>query len=310
MSHIAEIAPSPSVAPIDQRSDRPFLKLSKEVFDRQFNRRHFEFEHALTGHPLLELPRLIELAIETARTRPANLYYDAGVNDLNERWGNSPCDLPIDETIRQIETCDAWIILKYAEHDPAYAKLMESCMRDVLQVGGRELEKQIRRKEVIIFITSPRRLTTYHFDSECNFLLQIQGKKEINIFRSDDREVLPEKELERFWTVDSNAGVYKPHLQDHAAVITLEPGKGVHIPINAPHWLRNGDNISVSVSINYHPWESERGHIYCTNYHLRKYLRINPTPPFQSPLLDTIKRPIGAAIARVRKSLYGPVGNR
>jgi len=42
------------------------LDLSPEVFRKNFNRRHFILQHELTGHPLFELPRLIELARDTA----------------------------------------------------------------------------------------------------------------------------------------------------------------------------------------------------------------------------------------------------
>jgi hypothetical protein len=170
-------------------------------------------------------------------------------------------------------------------------------MSDILEVSGRELERKMRRKEVIVFITSPNRLTTYHIDSENNFLLQLSGKKEINLFRPEDREVTTEQEIERFYSIDTNSAIYKPQLQHRAEVLTLEPGMGVHIPVNAPHWLKNGDNISISVSINYHGYDSERGAIYRTNHYLRR-LSLNPTPPFRSPVVDHLKRPIGVALGR------------
>jgi hypothetical protein len=286
------------------------LDLHPEIFRDCFNKRHFVLRHALTGNPLFELPRLIELARDTAATRPDDLYYDAGVTDLNERWGTSPCELPVDETIRRIESAGAFIILKRAEHDPAYAGLLDRCMSDLLQVSGRELERNMRRREVIIFITSPGRITTYHIDSETNFLLQVHGEKDISIFSKYDREVLPEEEIERFWTVDSNAAVYKPHLQHHADVVRLVPGNGVHIPVNAPHWVQNDDNISVSVSINYHSWDSQYAHLYCANYYLRKKLGINPTPPAKSSLIDAVKRPVGALILKYKDKRYGPVRKR
>jgi hypothetical protein len=286
------------------------LNLRPELFQSSFNRQHFILNHELTGQPLFELPRLIELARDTAEKRPTDLYYDAGVTDLNERWGTSPAQFPVDETIRRIDEAGAFIILKRAETDPAYAKLLDRCMSDLLQVSGRELEKRMRRREVIIFITSPRRITTYHIDSETNFLLQVHGEKDISIFSKYDREVLPEEEIERFWAVDNNAAVYKPQLQGHADVVRLVPGNGVHIPVNAPHWVQNDDNISVSVSINYHSYDSEYAHLYCTNYYLRRKLGINPTPPRQSVLLDALKRPVGAAILKYKDRRYGPVRKR
>jgi hypothetical protein len=101
-----------------------------------------------------------------------------GVTDPNERWGTSPSSFPVDETIRRIETAGAWIAIKRAEHDPAYAKLLADCMSDVLEVSGHELERNMRYKKVDVFVTSPKRVTTYHIDSESGFLLQIAGSKE------------------------------------------------------------------------------------------------------------------------------------
>lgn len=285
------------------------LELSRETFRERFNKRHFMLRHHLASHPLFELPRLIELARDTAQSRPEDLYYDAGVTDLNERWGTrkSVCPFPVDETIHRLESAGAFIILKRADTDPAYRQLLERCMEDLLEVSGRELEKKMRRQEVIIFITSPRRISTYHIDSETNFLLQVRGEKDISIFSKYDREVLPEEEIERFWIVDRNAAVYKPHLQHHADVIRLVPGNGVHIPVNCPHWVQNDDNISVSVSINYHSWDREYAHLYCANYYLRRKLGIRPTPPWRSPLLDAVKRPLGALMLKYKDVRYGAV---
>jgi hypothetical protein len=285
------------------------LDLDPAVFAERFNRRFFVLRHALASHPLFELPRLIELASSTAAQRRDDLYYDAGVKDLNERWGtrSSRCALPVDETIRRIESAGAFIILKRAETDPAYAQLLERCMSDLLQVSGRQMRRQMRRQEVIIFITSPRRISTYHIDSETNFLLQVRGEKDISIFNKYDREVLPEEEIERFWTVDRNAAIYKPQFQQRADVVRLVPGNGVHIPVNCPHWVQNDDNISVSVSINYHSWNREYADLYCANYYLRKKLKVRPTPPWQSPLKDAVKRPVGALILRYKDARYGPL---
>jgi Cupin-like domain len=283
------------------------LELRREVFAERFNKRYFELRHALAGHPLFELPRLIELANATAAERRDDLYYDAGVSDLNERWGTSRCALPIDETIRRIETAGAFIILKRAETDRAYAGVLDECMAELLEVSGAQMRRQMRRPEAIIFITSPRRISTYHIDSETNFLLQVRGEKDISIFSKYDREVLPEEEIERFWTVDRNAAVYKPQYQARADVVRLVPGNGVHIPVNCPHWVQNDDNVSVSVSINYHSWNREYADLYCANYYLRKKLKLTPTPPWQSPLLDAVKRPVGALILKYKDARYGPL---
>jgi hypothetical protein len=276
----------------------PMIELDRDMFREKFNRRHFVFMHHLSGHPLFQLPKLIELARSTAATRADDLYYDAGVQEIHQRWGTAPAQFPVDETIDRIEKAGAWIVLKRADTDSSYAAILDRCMSDILEVSGRELERKMRRREAIIFITSPNRLTTYHIDSENNFLLQLRGRKEINLWRPEDRDVTTEQEVERFYSVDTNAATYKPHLQHRAEVLMMEPGMGVHIPLNAPHWLKNGDNISISVSINYHSYDSERAAIYRTNHYLRR-LGLNPTPPFRSPVLDQLKRPIGVVLGRL-----------
>jgi hypothetical protein len=89
--------------------------------------------------------------------------------------------------------------------------------------------------------------------------------------------------------------------------VRLVPGNGVHIPVNCPHWVQNDDNVSVSVSINYHSWNREYADLYCANYYLRKKLKLTPTPPWQSPLLDAVKRPVGALILKYKDARYGPL---
>ncbi|MBS0417781.1 MAG: cupin-like domain-containing protein [Proteobacteria bacterium] len=274
------------------------LIIDPGLFATHFNKRHFEIQHRLAAHPLFEIPRLLQLAREMAADRPGDIYYDAGVTNIGSRWGTSPAEFPVDQTIERLETAGAWIDLKAAERSAPYAQVLNNCISDLLQVSGRELERKMRRKEMAIFLTSPNRLSTYHMDSECNFLLQLRGEKNISIFPKDDREVLPEEEIERFWAADTNAAIYKPHLQHRASVIRLKPGTGVHIPVNAPHWVQNDNNISVTVAILYHSWHQEYLDLYAANYCLRK-MRVSPKPPFQSRWRDSIKRPIGAAALRL-----------
>src|SRR5271170_4745354 len=216
------------------------LSFDPQEFRDRFNRDHFTLAHDLGDHPEFSLPRLIELAKATAETRPGDLYYDVGDVEIGQRWETiSRGSLSIDETIRRIETQGAWIVLWRAELHPAYSRLLTMAMSDILAMTGPEIEQKIKKKEIILFITSPSRVTTYHIDRECNFLLQISGKKEISVFDRNDRDVLPEVEIERFWTVDNNAPVYRRNLQGRANVFMLEPGNGIHIPVNAPHWLKN-----------------------------------------------------------------------
>ena len=281
-----------------QKAEAGLLAIDPGKFAENFNKRQFQIQHHLAEHPLFQLPRLLELAREMAAERPTDVYYDSRVTDIGSRWGSSPGEFPVDETIKRLESAGAWIDLKAAERSAPYAAVLNGCISDLLQISGRQLERKMRRKEMAIFLTSPKRISTYHIDSECNFLLQLRGEKNISIFSKYDREVLSEEEIERSWAADTNAAKYKPHLQHRADVVHLSPGVGVHIPVNAPHWVENGDNISISVAILYHWWSREYLDLYAANYCLRK-LGLSPRPPFQSAILDAVKRPFGAAAMRL-----------
>jgi hypothetical protein len=274
---------------IDCLSSERWIEADPVQFEEKFNRKSFEVKHYLATHPLFQLPKLLELAERTLKTRPKEIYYDAGDIRVDQRWDAVPHrPFSVIEAMERIETCGAWFIFRSAQNDPEYRMLLDHGLAELKQHMGPAIDRQIMVEDIIIFVTSPKRVTTYHIDRECNFLLQIKGTKTMYVFDRDDREVLPEEEIERFWTIDNNAAAYKPHLQDRAIAYKMAPGIGVHIPVNCPHWLQNDDNVSVSLSVNFQFKDPLRANAYRANFLLRK-LGLKPTPPGVSPALDSIK---------------------
>ncbi|MBV8674853.1 MAG: hypothetical protein JOZ33_15605, partial [Acidobacteriaceae bacterium] len=220
----------------------------------------------------------------------AGIYYDAGDIGIGQRWDTVPDrKQTLEETFDRIDNAGAWILMKRVHKDPDYDELLEQCLKEVQLLSGRQIDQDKKSQEAIIFLTSPNRVTSYHIDRECNFLMQVRGEKEISVFDRNDREVLPDSELETFWSKDNNAGVYKPQYQDRARVFLMKPGTGVHIPVNSPHWLKNGNNVSISLSISYQYKDWRRKYVFQANYYLRR-MGLNPTPPGKSALLDNTKR--------------------
>ena len=281
------------------------IAFDRDRFQADFNRRHFGVAHVLGNHPDFALPRLVELAAEMARERPKDIHCDVGAPGIGEKWRDiAPGALPVDEIVRTLETQHAWIVLFRVERHPRYAALLDQAMSDILELTSPEMERQIKKREVILFITSPRRVTTFHIDRECNFLLQIRGDKDISIFPRGDREVVSEEELETFWTADNNAPHYRPEFEGRADHIRLRPGEGVHIPINAPHWLRNLDSVSVSASFNFQFRDRVRANLYRANYYLRKF-GFRPSPPFRGAASDAAKAVLGGGLYKVRQMIHG-----
>jgi hypothetical protein len=270
-----------------------------------FDREHFEITHSLTEHPLLQIPELMELADRTKRDRPAGIYYDAGTDiRVDQRWDQMPAkQFSVVETMQRIETCGAWLLFKDVQQDPKYKVFLGSGWEKIKSKIDQDLKSRVLREDALIFVTSPKRVATYHIDRECSFLLQIKGTKTIHIFDRADREILPEEEIERFWTVDNNAPVYKPQFQARATSYKLRPGNGVHIPVNCPHWVENDDNVSVSLNVNVQFKDTLRANTYRANHALRT-LGLTPRPPGQSPAIDYLKSHSVAAAAAAKGALH------
>lgn len=276
------------------------LDADSKSFAARFDREPFPFRHRLAEHPLFALPRLFELVQSLARS-PDEVYFDAGEIGVGQRWDEIPLpQMSIEDAFRRIESSGAWIIVRHAERDDAYARLLDECMAEAEHLADRPFRREMLKQHAIIFITSPGRVTPYHIDRECNFILQIHGNKTLHVFDRTDREVLTEQELERFWAVDNNAAVYKPDLQERAHVYPLGPGDAVHVPVNCPHWVKNGKDISVTLSVNFWYRDTPQGDVYRANYYLRR-LGLIPSPPGDA-LRDRLKRGFLPAIDGVRRA--------
>jgi hypothetical protein len=265
-----------------------WIDADSSVFRENFERKSFEVSHHLASHPVFQLPHLMALAERTVKTRPSDLYYDMGDIAPGQKWKDTNRTFSPLDALRQLEDSDAWFIFRSTQRDPAFAEVYRHALAEIKEMVGDGIESKISREDIIVFVTSPKRVTTYHIDRECNFILQIHGQKDLYVFDREDRQILPEVEIEQFWAIDNNAPNYRPELQHRAQAYKLAPGNGVHVPVNCPHWLKNGDNISVTLSVNFQFIDSMRADIYRANHYLRR-LGLNPTPPGRSVVRDRAK---------------------
>ncbi len=59
----------------------------------------------------------------------------------------------------------------------------------------------------------------------------------------------------------------------------LVRGQGVHIPFTSPHWVKNGPEVSVSVSFIFQtPPSLKQGNAHRFNYHVRRLASKLPVP--------------------------------
>ena len=279
----------------------PVVEVDPQVFAAYFNRKPFRVRHSLSGHALFDLPRLLQLA----RALPERFVeYNAGELPVGVRPEETPrTGLSAEETIRRIQECGSWMVLKRVEQDPDYGALLDACL-DEIAARGQGLFPPMRRREGFIFLSSPNAVTPFHIDPEYNFLLQIRGSKTVNMWDPADRFVLPEEELERFYASFVHRNLpWRDVFQTTAFVLPLAPGEGLHFPVTVPHWVKNGPEVSVSFSITFRTSDSERRELlYKANARLRK-LGLAPRPVGESILLDRTKQLAFGAAAGLKRVL-------
>jgi hypothetical protein len=259
------------------------LDVDPAIFHDEFTRRPFVLGHNLVGHPLLQLPRLVELARELPAHR---VEYNAGDLAVNTDPQATPhTGLSVEATIRRIEECSSWMVLKNVELVPEYRDLLHACLAEV-EALGHPATRQVTLREGFVFISSPGAVTPYHMDPELNLLLQIYGAKQMSVFPGSDRGLLSEEELEQFYSGAHRNMVFKEHYQQKATVFELQPGDALHVPVADPHWVKVGPSYSISFSITLMTRALERrGTLYRINHAQRQRGR-TPRPVDQSALRD------------------------
>jgi len=280
-----------------------FVEIDEETFRTHFNRKPFLFRHHVSDHPLFKLTRLAELA----RTLPPSIVeYNAGKIPVSlPDWQNTPyTGLSAEETVRRIEECGSWLVLKRAEAAPDCLRLLNDFL-DEIEPFSEEVEPGMCEREGAVFVTSPGSVTPYHMDHEINFLLQIRGSKTVSVFSASDREVLSELELEKHFSgpaIHRNMAFYERY-QKRATVFELKAGYGLHIPTTDPHWIKNGDAVSISFSAAFKTRASlHRGAVYRLNGQLRK-VGLRPAPYGSGDLRDAMKYQFSRVVGRAQRLL-------
>jgi hypothetical protein len=284
----------------------PCLEIDAEIFRSHFNRRPFVFGHRLAHHPLFELAPLAELA-QVLHGRWVE-YNDGRLPvSVPQQSGLAYTGLTPEDSIRRAHEVCSFVVLKRTEQYPQYARVMDACL-DEIAPFAELIEPGMCEREAAIFVSSAGSVTPYHIDHEVNFLLQLRGTKTISVFNADDREVLSDLELENYFcgpALHRNLE-FAPEYQRRANVFELREGLAVHIPSTAPHWVRNGSETSVSLSVSFKTHASlERGDVYRMNAVLRR-LGLEPAGWNGSQARDRVKQRAYRALRRVQDLVARP----
>jgi hypothetical protein len=271
------------------------------LFSRNYNRVNFMFPHKLAGDPLWELDNLLALSRRMPDHR--DTYWSNGKVAVGNSWEAGQKDrLSLDETLANIEHNNSIVILKHTEQDPEYGPVLQQVLGRIVELAGEQMRCDVTVGEVLILVSSPNRVTPYHMDGETNFLLQVRGDKLFYVFDHNDRGLVTDLELERFYSVSQALANYRPERQADAREYDLRAGYGVHVPVNAPHWVQNADNVSVALSVTYELRSVDRlRDLHRINRRLRS-IGLRPSAPSAAPWRDQIKLAAYRAARSLRRA--------
>lgn len=231
-----------------------FPQSTQKKFAENYPETPHILKHDLDHHPLLELGALADLArrLPLASIECNSGDQPIGVDQVPEQLREQAA-----ETILDIGAADRWVCLRNVEQQPEYAALLEQLLE--------ELRPQIEAKtgpminlQCFLFATSPGGVTPYHFDPEHNILLQLRGSKVMTVFPAGNTDCAADEIHETFHAGGRPELPWSDEMARHGTDCKISAGEAVYVPVMAPHYVTNGPEVSISISIT---WRSEWSYI-------------------------------------------------
>lgn len=276
-------------------SDRFFDNAARDALVALYPETPGRIAHGLAGHPLMELDSLVRLA---ARIRPV----DIERNKADLPIGVDPADLrdtgmTVAETIRRIEQNGSWMVLKFVDQDPEYRALLHAVLAEIEPVIQAATGAMLKR-EAFVFISSPGAMTPFHMDPEHNILMQCRGTKTMTVFPQGDRELAGPERHEAFHDGHHRNLPWQDDFAQRGTAFALAPGEAIYVPVKAPHFVRNGPEPSVSLSVTWRSeWSYREEQAHGFNAMLRR-TGLDPAAPARFPRQNHAKSIAYRALAR------------
>jgi mannose-6-phosphate isomerase-like protein (cupin superfamily) len=285
----------------------PAQRIGQIPFDAAFPGGSIGFAHDVHLDDRLTLAAVADLADRLPRQ---SVIADSAAQPLLSPQSGPPrgaLERPGD-VIRDLQNANAWLTLLNVEDDPGMAELMNTYL-DQLASGmsaKRGKRVKLRKRVAFVFVSSPNSVTPVHFDIEHSLLMQVSGRKTVSIGRWAS-DAARRHEFNRYWD-DSHGRIET--LQPEEAEYTMTPGRAVYIPPGTPHWVHNGPDISLSMTLTYFTAATVReNRVEDFNAHLRRR-HLKPRDPGRSAPVDIAKSYAMGAWAMGRRLRSAAVGTR
>jgi Cupin-like domain len=279
-----------------------FDSAARQHFAAHYPETPHRLTHHLENHPLL----MIEALATLGEALPAaSVEYNKGDLPVGIDPALVPANgLSIGDTIRMVETSGSWAVLKNIEQRPEYEALLLGLLTE-LKPHIEARTGRMLKPQGFIFVSSPNAVTPYHFDPEHNILLQLRGSKVMTQFPAGDARFAPDETHEGYHTGGHRNLVWRDELAAGGTEWPLKPGEALFVPVMAPHHVRNGPAVSISLSITWRSdWSFEEADARAFNGVLRK-AGMRPKAPGRYPSRNKVKALAWRAIRKLSRNASG-----
>ncbi len=270
-------------------------------------------KHNFHEHPLMQLPRLAELARSLQKTNQCRYIVPGTQQDSSfDHKSQSHDGRTVDDVFARIEETGSWIALYNVETDPTYARFLRE-VTDKMKAFIEPEQPEVFKVGGFIFISAPPSVTPFHIDRENNLWMQVAGRKILNVWDHNDRHVVSAEDVDGFikWGSLKNVRLREGY-QERSREFDVGPGDGVYFPATSPHmtrtttdWVRTGDAISISIGVVFYTRHTYRhANIHAFNVTLRK-LGFKPSLPGHNAFVDTLKFWAGRTYLWLARHLRG-----
>jgi len=257
------------------------------VFSTNYDKRPFGFRHALADHPMLEWSSLVALAKRMPRDKVLHRHGRVPIStNFDRAHKNHAISWSLEETLERMEDVQGYVVLNTPEVDRQFKPLVDEIIAELRQrLEG--VDSGLYWHATYLFLSASGSVTPYHMDREMNFLLQLRGSKDVQLWSPEIMTMRERERLMTHWTAPRPE--WTPSHVNHVTQFRLTPGDGVHHPFIAPHLVENGPELSVSFAVTFRTKGTDRKtNVYKVNHHLRR-LGLTPTPPEVSKVRDRLK---------------------
>ena len=235
----------------------------------KFGKEPILLAHTLHQNPLLSEDSLAQIIdVYKQRDHRHLLAHMGPVGSPKESWKQFRIGkMTGRQLIERIRHERLWISLHDTNHVSAdFQRLLDSVFGEMHDnVPGCPPTFQ---RTCAVLISSPGAQVFYHFDISGQTLWQIQGTKTVRLypcrepFLTQERIDMVSAFRESFH--DESTQPWRPEFDRHAidfrgdGDLTLYPGEMVYWPLNMPHRIENGDQMSISFTTEFYTKEIKR----------------------------------------------------